>query len=87
MTTRNRYLNYGWMVTENGPIYTTFYMRLQKEKVCIEHLHVLVITNKATAHNYEILLRKLCHAFFFFFADCNKLKSKRFEWTKTNTSS
>jgi len=35
-----------------------------RNKVRIEHLHILVITNMATAHNYEIVLRKLCHGFF-----------------------
>jgi len=70
MTTRNPYLNYGWMVTENGPIYTTFYMRLQKQSVCRTFTYFSYYKHGDSTCVKKIMPRAS-------FADCNKLKIKR----------
>lgn len=73
------------MVTENGPTYTTsFYMRLQKQSVYRTFIYFSHYKHGDIAQLWDRVKNIMP---FFFFADCNKLKSKRFEWPKTNSSS
>jgi len=70
VTARNRYLNYGWMVTENGPTYMTFYMRLQKQSVCRTFKYFSYYKHGDSTQLWECVKKIMPRGFF---ADCNKL--------------